>query len=116
MNENGHSEPTNNNKKSGIRGIRSKSVKINVIKKNDIYEYLRIISECDIMCPLEFWKKWQNHLPALAKIAKKYLGVQASSAVCKRSTAGQIYSFKRRRMSVLLFTTLIFFKLKQQFL
>jgi len=22
------------------------------------------------MCPLEFWKKWQNHLPGLAKIAK----------------------------------------------
>jgi len=22
------------------------------------------------MCPLEFWKKWQNHLPGLAKIAE----------------------------------------------
>jgi hypothetical protein len=26
----------------------------------------------DIMCSLEFWKKWQNHLPGLAKISKKY--------------------------------------------
>ncbi len=41
-----------------------------ISKLNDIGEYLRIISECDIMCPLEFWKKWQNHLPGLAKIGK----------------------------------------------
>jgi len=85
---------------------------------NDIDEYLRIISECNIMCPLEFWKKWQNHLPGLAKIAKKYLGVQASSAACERmfSTAGYIFSLQRRRMSVLLFTTLVFLKLNQELL
>jgi len=41
-----------------------------ISKLNDKGEYLRITSECDIMCPLEFWKKWQNHLPGLAKIAK----------------------------------------------
>jgi hypothetical protein len=43
-----------------------------ISKLNDIGEYLRIISECDIMSQLEFWNKWQNHLPGLAKIAKKY--------------------------------------------
>jgi len=43
-----------------------------ICKLNDIGEYLRIISECDIMCPLEIWKKCQNHLPGLAKIFKKY--------------------------------------------
>jgi len=43
-----------------------------ISKLNDISEYLCIISECDIKCPLEFWKKWQNHLPGFAKIAKKY--------------------------------------------
>ncbi len=43
-----------------------------ISKLNDIGEYLRIISECDIVCPLEFWKKWQNQLPGLAKSAKKY--------------------------------------------
>jgi len=55
------------------------------------------------MCPLEFWKKWQNHLPGLAKIAKKYKGVQASSAACERmlSTAGNIFFLKHKRMSVL---------------
>ena len=40
-----------------------------ISKLNDIGEYLRIISECDIK--LEFCEKWQNHLPGLAKIAKK---------------------------------------------
>jgi hypothetical protein len=50
------------------------------------------------MCPFEFWKKWQNHLPGLAKIAKKYLGVQDSSAACERmfNTAGNIFSLKHR--------------------
>jgi len=41
-----------------------------ICKLNDIGDYLRIISECDIMCLLEFWKKWQNHFSGLAKIAK----------------------------------------------
>jgi hypothetical protein len=41
-----------------------------ISKLNDIGEYLRIISEYDIICSLEFWKRWQNHLPGLAKIAK----------------------------------------------
>jgi len=62
-----------------------------ICKLNDIGEYLRIISECDIMC--EFWKKWQNHLPGLAKIANKYKCVQVSSAACERmfSAAGNIF-------------------------
>ena len=48
----------------------------------------------------------------LAKIAKKYLGVQASSAACERifSTAGNIFSLKRRRMSLLLVYKLVFFE------
>jgi len=65
-----------------------------IYKLNDIGEYLRIISECDIRCPLEFWKKWQNHLPGLAKIANKY-----SSAACERmfSTAGNIFLLKTQK-------------------
>jgi len=67
-----------------------------ISKLNDISEYLRIISECDIICPLEFWKKWQNHLLDLAKIAKKYQGVQAA---CERmfSTAGNIFSLNTEK-------------------
>ncbi len=84
-----------------------------ISKLNDFSEYLRIISEYDIMCPLELWKKWQNHLPGLAKIAKKYQGVQDSPAACERmfSTARNIFSLKHRRVSVLLLTTLVFLKL-----
>jgi len=50
------------------------TLKKGLIEKKPLHigEYLRIISECDIMCALELWKKWQNHLPGLAKIAKKY--------------------------------------------
>jgi hypothetical protein len=51
------------------------------------------------MCPLEFWTKWQNHLPGLAKIAKKYQGVQASSSACERmfSIAGNIFLLKTQK-------------------
>jgi len=89
-----------------------------ISKLNDIGEYLRIMSECDIMCPLEFCEKWQNHFPGLAKIAKKYKGVQASYAACERMfrTAGNIFFLKHRRMSVLLFTSLVFLKLNQELL
>jgi len=47
------------------------------------------------MCPLEFWKKWQNHLPDLAKIAKKYQGVQESSAACERFSTNYIIIVKK---------------------
>jgi len=50
----------------------SKRILEKISKLNDTGEYLRIIFECNIMCQLEFWKKWQNHVPGLAKIAKKY--------------------------------------------
>jgi len=48
---------------------------------------------------------------------QKYLGVQASSAAWERifSTAGHIFSLKRRRMSLLLITKLVFLKLDQEF-
>ncbi len=43
-----------------------------ISKLNDISEYLRIISECDLMFPLEFWKKMSKSFARLSEIAKKY--------------------------------------------
>jgi hypothetical protein len=51
-------------------------------------------------------------------LAKKYLGIPASSAAVERifSISGHILSSKRSRMSVRLFSLLVFLKLNEQFI
>ena len=68
--------------------------------------------------PLLFWKENQNRFPILAKLAKKYLGVQASSAAVERlfSIAGHIFSLKRRKLTASNFITLVFLKLNESLL
>jgi hypothetical protein len=51
-----------------------------ICKLNDIGEYLRIISECDIMCPLEFWKKMAKSFARLSENCQKIL--RCSSQLC----------------------------------
>ena len=48
--------------------------------------------------PLEWWKDNEEDFKWLAILAKKYLGVQASSAAVERmfSISGHIFSNKRR--------------------
>ncbi len=41
-----------------------------ICKLNDTGEYLRIISECDLMCPLEFWKNGKIICQAQRKLPK----------------------------------------------
>jgi len=68
--------------------------------------------------PLSFWKFNENKYPLLAALAKKFLGVPASSASAERmfSIAGHIFSVKRRRMGIKLFERLVFLKLNEEFL
>ena len=47
-------------------------------------DYERASADSDLKNPLEFWKKYEHMFPSLAKLAKKYLSVQASSAALKR--------------------------------
>ena len=107
-------------KASKIRQIRGILSECESEKKGDLIdEYILIVStEEDVDCPLVFWAKWESHLPGLAKLAKKYLGIQASSAACERmfSKAGHIFSLKRRRISIALFTALTFLKLNEKIL
>lgn len=65
---------------------------------------------------LAFWKINELRFPSLAKLAKKYLSVQASSAAVERmfSIAGHIFSLKRRRMSSSLFIKLVMLKLNEK--
>ena len=68
--------------------------------------------------PLLFWKLNENRYKELSKLARKYLGVLASSAAVERmfSIAGHVFHTKRRRMGQLLFSALVFLKLNEDLL
>ena len=79
-----------------------------------IRDYLRSAVRTELPA-LEFWKKEESNFPYLAKIAKKYLGVQASSAAVERmfSISGHIFSLKRRRLGDIMFAYLVYTKLNE---
>ena len=83
--------------------------------QNMLDDYIQSVNTNKLKDPLEFWKFNESKWPYLAKLAKKYLGVQASSAAVERmfSISGHIYSVKRRRMSIKLFEYLVFLKLNE---
>ena len=83
-----------------------------------IASFTQFLADTDYDDALEFWRvhetKWLN----LASLARKYLGVQATSASVERmfNISGHIFSAKRRRTSVKLFELLVFLKLNEHFL
>jgi hypothetical protein len=92
--------------------------------KKDIIEdlvdnYISTISSGDFkQCALVFWKAHEVKFKAIAEIARKYLGVPASSAAVERifCISGHILSTKRSKMSVKLFKNLVFLKLNEDLL
>ena len=74
-----------------------------------------VLSNVTELPALEFWKKEESSFPYLAKIAKKYLGVQASSVAVERmfSISGHIFSLKRRRLGDIMFADLVYTKLNE---
>ena len=64
---------------------------------SELQTYLQDIEINHNLCPLEWWKTRQQKYPRLAKIAKKYLCIPATSANSERvfSTAGNIVNPKR---------------------
>ena len=83
-----------------------------------IDQYNKLSKMCESVDTLTFWKANGDCLGDLAELARKYLGVQASSAGVERmfSIAGHIFSIKRRRMSSKLFSNLVFLKLNEKLL
>ena len=86
--------------------------------ERQIDDYFRTIKSSSFDCPLKFWKSNQYKFPLLAKLAKKFLGIPASSASAERmfSIAGHIFSLKRRKMGMKIFCELVFLKLNENFL
>jgi hypothetical protein len=88
--------------------------------EDEINEYIRTLNDSNFEFEgtLSFWKNNESRFINLSKLAKKYLGVQASSAAVERmfSIAGHIFQAKRRRMGFNLFSLLVFIKLNEKFL
>ena len=65
-----------------------------------------------------FWKSNQFRFLIIADLAKKYLGVQATSVVPERMfcIAGHIFAEKRRKLGVRTFSDLVVLKLNEKLL
>ena len=83
-----------------------------------IDKYCHLISASSFTDTLLFWKLHENSLPLLAPLAKKFLGIPASSASVERmfNISGHVFSNKRRRTGVKLYQNLVFLKLNEMFL
>ncbi len=68
--------------------------------------------------PLKWWKENENRYPLIAKLARQYLYIPASSASSERtfSTAGQIVTKKRNCLSAENVNLLVFLSRNRQFL
>lgn len=88
--------------------------------EDEINDFIRVVTDENfaLSSTLDFWKANEMRFKDLSKIAKKFLGVPASSAAVERmfSIAGHIFSCKRRRMGDILFATLVFLKLNEHIL
>ena len=80
--------------------------------------YCNLVGSGDYKDALDFWRLNEQKFPELSKLAKKFLGVQASSASVERmfNFAGHIFTNERRRTGVKLFENLVFLKLNEEYL
>ena len=81
-----------------------------------IDKYASLIANSNYEDPLLFWKNNEYSFPLLAPLAKRFLGVPASSASVMFNISGHIFTSKRRRTSVYLYENLVFLKLNEHYL
>ena len=85
---------------------------MNQTVNQSLEKYILIVTDEDQIDALNFWKEHEQIFLGLAVLAKKYLSVQASSAVVERmfSIAGYIFSLKTFR------TPFLWLKLNEKFI
>ena len=83
-----------------------------------IKQYVDQVSNKSYEDPLAFWKCHEKQFPELSVLAKKFLGVPASSAAVERmfNISGHIFTNRRRKTGVELFQNLVYLKLNEQFI
>jgi hypothetical protein len=79
---------------------------------NEVEEYLKEDMIPFNQCPLNWWLNKKNKYPILAKMARIYLAVPATSTSSERlfSDAGNLLSAKRSKMNSELFQHIMFLK------
>jgi len=87
-------------------------------RSDELNDFTNFVTKKDIVenfCVLDFWKVNENRWPTLARIAKKVLGLPASSAAAERmfSWSGHIFSSKRRNMRASTLAALVYLKLNE---
>ena len=119
QNQNESSEPPPKKKKLGswLKAARKEQESCSTrspekLMKDEIEQYSKIIKPDADSNPLDWWKIHESAYPTLAKLAKKYLCICASSCASERlfSTSGHIASKKRtllkpNKLNMLVFLT-----------
>lgn len=79
---------------------------------NEVEEYLKEDMISFNQCPLNWWLNKKNKYPILAKMARIYLAIPATSTSSERlfSDAGNLLSSKRTKMNLELFQHIMFLK------
>ncbi len=80
--------------------IQKKKKSSNLQSRNEIDEYLAIPVESQNVNPCEWWKHHQTQYPILAKIARDYICIPATSVSSEQafSKSGELISKKRNRL------------------
>ena len=83
-----------------------------------IKQYVDQVNNKTFEDPLVFWKCHAIQFPELSILAKKFLGVPASSAAVERmfNISGHILTNRRRKTGVELFQNLVYLKLNEELL
>ncbi len=82
------------------------------LAKIEVTKFLSYPCVAEDSDPLAFWKGHENSYPTLAKLARRHLAIQASSAAVERifSIAGKVFRPDRCSMTDLNFETVMFIK------
>jgi len=83
----------------------------------EVAEYMRQPNSQRQLCPLEWWKVNQQLYPRVAEIARRYLSAPSTSVPSERlfSSAGDLYSDSRNRLSPKLAEMLLLIKHNLEF-
>ena len=83
---------------------------------SEVQKYLELSIQDPDSNPLETWRQYEKDLPRIAKLARKYLCLAASSAPVERlfSVAGKVFRPDRCRVSDKVFESLMMIKCGQK--
>ena len=97
------------------RQRRQKKIKkavMNVVISDEVTNYLSLPLALETEDPLNWWKIRSQNFPKLAKLARKYLAIPATSVSSERlfSDAGNLINAKRTNLDTKLVGQMLFLK------